>query len=59
LPALIGARTLSILRAAGSAGALRERVKVPRKEVRAMIGTVTLTLANRKQLDEMFRKLSL
>ncbi|MEP6604464.1 MAG: phytoene/squalene synthase family protein [Spartobacteria bacterium] len=57
LPALIGARTLSMLRAAGP-GALRERIKVPRAEVRSMIGTVALTLAKRKQLDEMFRRFS-
>lgn len=55
LPALIGARTLSMLRIAG-ATALREKIKVPRKEVRGMIGSVVLTLAKRKQLDEMFRR---
>ena len=36
LPALIGARTLALLREAG-ASALDRQVKVPRKEVRAMI----------------------
>jgi farnesyl-diphosphate farnesyltransferase len=55
LPALIGARTLSMLRAAGPA-ALRQKIKVPRKEVRGMIGTVTLTLARRETLNEMFRR---
>jgi farnesyl-diphosphate farnesyltransferase len=55
LPALIGARTLSILRAAGE-NVLRERVKVSRKEVRAMIATVALTLAKRATLDEMFER---
>lgn len=58
LPALIGARTLSMLRTAG-ADALGTRIKVPRREVRGMIGFVAITLAARKQLDEMFRKLSL
>ncbi len=57
LPALIGARTLSILRAAGE-NVLRERVKVPRKEVRSMIATVTLTMAKRATLDEMFERFS-
>jgi farnesyl-diphosphate farnesyltransferase len=55
LPALIGARTLSILRAAG-ANALRERVKVSRKEIRAMIATVALTLADRQSLTRMFER---
>jgi farnesyl-diphosphate farnesyltransferase len=55
LPALIGARTLSMLRGAG-AGALETRIKVPRREVRGMIGFVAITLASRKQLDEMFRR---
>ena len=55
LPALIGARTLSMLRAAGPA-ALREKIKVPRKEVRGMIGTVALTLAKRDVLDQMFQR---
>jgi farnesyl-diphosphate farnesyltransferase len=58
LPALIGARTLSILRAAGG-DALKQAIKVPRKEVRAMIGTVALTLAKRAHLDELFRRFSL
>jgi farnesyl-diphosphate farnesyltransferase len=57
LPALIGARTLSMLRAAG-ATALQQRIKVPRNEVRAMIGSVALTLAKRKHLEEMFRRFS-
>jgi farnesyl-diphosphate farnesyltransferase len=55
LPALIGARTLALLRAAGAA-ALEQRIKVPRSEVRGMIGMVALTLAKRNQLDEMFER---
>ncbi|MEY2545939.1 MAG: farnesyl-diphosphate farnesyltransferase [Verrucomicrobiota bacterium] len=55
LPALIGARTLSILRATGE-NVLRERVKISRKEVRTMIATVALTLAKRATLDEMFER---
>lgn len=57
LPALIGARTLALLRAANEK-VLSERVKVPRKEVRAMIAMVTLTLADRNQLEKMFRRFS-
>jgi farnesyl-diphosphate farnesyltransferase len=57
LPALIGIRTLSMLRAAG-ATALQQKIKVPRKEVRTMIASVAITLAARKQLDEMFRRFS-
>jgi farnesyl-diphosphate farnesyltransferase len=55
LPALIGARTLSMIRSAGP-NALRERIKVPRKEVRSTIATVALTLARRQQLEEMFQR---
>src|SRR5204863_3944749 len=43
LPALIGARTLALLHAAGPM-ALQHTVKVPRSEVRAMIVSLTLTL---------------
>jgi farnesyl-diphosphate farnesyltransferase len=55
LPALIGVRTLSILRAAGE-NVLRERLKISRKETRAIMATVTLTMAKRKTLDEMFAR---
>jgi farnesyl-diphosphate farnesyltransferase len=54
LPALIGARTLALLRAAGPK-ALQEKIKVPRKEVRGMLASVAITLARRKTLAEMFR----
>ena len=55
LPALIGMRTLSILRAAGDK-VLRERVKVSRKEVRGVVASVMLTLANRNWLGRMFAR---
>ena len=55
LPALIGARTLALLHAAG-VGALRQKIKVPRAEVRRMIASVALTLGSRRMLEEMFRK---
>lgn len=54
LPALIGARTLALLRDAG-ADALIRRVKVPRSEVRKMI-TAT-ALASRRSLQATFSRL--
>jgi farnesyl-diphosphate farnesyltransferase len=53
LPALIGARTLSLLEDAGAA-ALQRAVKVPRHEVRAMILQLAVTLTSRKSIDAMF-----
>lgn len=55
LPALIGARTIARLHAAG-ARALQERVKVPRREVRGMLASVAITLGSRRVLAEMFEK---
>jgi farnesyl-diphosphate farnesyltransferase len=49
LPALIGVRTLELLDESGLA-ALRERVKVPRAEVRKMMASAAITLANRSRL---------
>ena len=54
LPALIGARTLALLRDAGHA-VLEEKIKVPREEVRRMLRTVALTLGSKKTLEQMFR----
>ena len=53
LPALIGARTLALLTAAGPA-ALHRTVKIPRAEVRAMILSLGLTLASRRRIDAIF-----
>ena len=53
LPALIGARTLALLEASGSA-ALKHTVKVSRSEVRAMILSLALTMASRRKMDEVF-----
>ena len=50
LPALIGARTLALLREAGP-GALQERVKVSRAEVRKMM--VSSALASRRALQKL------
>jgi farnesyl-diphosphate farnesyltransferase len=55
LPALIGARTIALLRAAGPT-ALEKKIKMRRGEVRGVIASVAVTLAARKMLDEMFRK---
>ena len=54
LPALIGARTLTLLREARS-NALTQRVKVPRSEVRGMI--MSSVLASPRSLRATFQKL--
>jgi farnesyl-diphosphate farnesyltransferase len=58
LPALIGARTLAVLRDAG-ATALQRSVKISRGEVRRMIFFLAVTLASRKQIDAMFERAKL
>jgi farnesyl-diphosphate farnesyltransferase len=55
LPALIGARTLSLLENAGPA-ALQRTVKVPRHEVRAMIFQLAVTLASRRRSAAIFNR---
>ena len=50
LPALIGARTLTLLNAVGPI-ALRRMVKVPRREVRAIILSLAITLGSRKGIN--------
>ena len=57
LPALIGARTLALLRDAG-ATALHRKIKVPRREVRSIVFSLMASLASRSQIDAMFRQLS-
>jgi len=52
---VIGARTLSLLGNAGPA-ALRRTIKVPRREVRAMILRLGVTLASREQISAMFNR---
>ncbi len=54
LPALIGARTLGLLRDAG-ATALHRRIKVPRSEVRRIVAKLALTLASKAQIETMYR----
>ena len=53
LPALIGARTLALLEAAGPA-ALQRTVKIPRREVRMMILSLALTIVSRRKMDAIF-----
>jgi farnesyl-diphosphate farnesyltransferase len=58
LPALIGARTLALLKAAGPA-AVHRMVKVPRREVRATILSLAFTLGSRRRIDAMFDRTKL
>ena len=58
LPALIGARTLSLLNEAG-ASALQRTVKIPRGEVRKMILSLAITFASRRAIDAMFERAKL
>jgi farnesyl-diphosphate farnesyltransferase len=55
LPALIGARTLALLEEAGPM-ALQCTVKVPRREVQAMILSLAGTFASCKVIDAMFAR---
>ena len=57
LPALIGARTVALLRQAGPA-ALNQRVKMPRHEVHALLWRIALGLGSADVLQKEFRKLS-
>ena len=53
LPALIGARTLALLRTAG-AKAVTTRIKVPRTEVRRILMSTCMTFASPKRLRREF-----
>jgi farnesyl-diphosphate farnesyltransferase len=57
LPALIGARTLALLRDAGTM-ALQRKIKVRRDEVRRMILSLVTTFASRKPIDAMYERFS-
>jgi farnesyl-diphosphate farnesyltransferase len=57
LPALIGVRTLALLRDA-SVDALHRKIKVRRGEVRRMIMSLAVTFAARKPIDGMFERFS-
>jgi farnesyl-diphosphate farnesyltransferase len=58
LPAVIGARTLALLSAAG-AMTLQRTVKVPRGEVRAMIFSLAFSFGSRRQIDVLFDRAKL
>jgi farnesyl-diphosphate farnesyltransferase len=58
LPALIGARTLALLKKAGTA-ALNRTIKVPHGEVRGLILRLVVTLASRQQIDAIFSRAKL
>ena len=55
LPALIGARTLALLRKAGTS-APHQTIKVPRREVRRMILSLAIHLASHKQIETSFHR---
>jgi farnesyl-diphosphate farnesyltransferase len=55
LPALIGARTLALLANAGAA-AFQRTIKVPRREVRAMILSLGITFVSRITIDAAFKR---
>ena len=57
LPALIGARTLALLRDAGSE-AIAQRVKVPRAEVHRILFACTTRLASPGAIQQLFARLS-
>ena len=57
LPALIGARTLALLREAGGT-VLHRHIKVSRKEVRAIVASLSLSLGSRSRIETLFRELS-
>jgi farnesyl-diphosphate farnesyltransferase len=58
LPALIGARTLTLLNAAGPI-TLQRVVKVSRREVRRMILLLAITCASRRAIDAIFERAKL
>ncbi|MEO8043605.1 MAG: squalene/phytoene synthase family protein [Spartobacteria bacterium] len=54
LPALIGARTIALLRAAGPTG---EKIKVPRNEIRRILATAAFAAASPPALRPLFDRL--
>ncbi|HSH88964.1 MAG TPA: phytoene/squalene synthase family protein [Ramlibacter sp.] len=57
MPALLGARTLALLRMAGPGVAIARKVKVPRSEVRSMMAAIAFTLAGRSSLQRQFERM--
>ena len=58
LPALMGARTLALLRAGGIQGAMEQRIKVPRSEVRGILARLALTFASRASLEAQYKRMT-
>lgn len=56
LPALLGARTIALMRAAGPPS-LRLKVKVPRAEVRSVMARLSFSLAGREAIKALFERL--
>lgn len=54
LPALLGMRTLALLAQAGPDG-IRTRVKVPRRQVHALLARIALTFAARETLQQDYQ----
>ncbi|MBA3609640.1 MAG: squalene/phytoene synthase family protein [Chthoniobacterales bacterium] len=54
LPALLGARTIALLRAAGPAA---PKIKVPRKEVRHLLAAALPAVLSRRALQNLFQRL--
>ncbi|WP_395685895.1 phytoene/squalene synthase family protein [Caenimonas koreensis] len=57
LPALLGARTLALLRADGLAGAMAHRVKMDRTQVQGLLLRLALTLASPASLAAQYRRM--
>jgi farnesyl-diphosphate farnesyltransferase len=57
LPGLIGARTLALVRDAG-ATALHRHIKVPRREVRAIVASLIFSFGARSRIESLYRELS-
>ncbi|MDP3618824.1 MAG: phytoene/squalene synthase family protein [Ramlibacter sp.] len=57
MPALLGARTLALLREAGVQGSMEQKVKMARSEVRAVMLRIALTLGGRDALWKQFMRL--
>jgi farnesyl-diphosphate farnesyltransferase len=57
LPALLGARTIALLRRAGPAG-LTQHIKMPRREVRLLIWRIALGWGSPAVLERQFQQLS-
>jgi farnesyl-diphosphate farnesyltransferase len=57
IPALIGARTLALLRDAG-ATVLHRHIKVPRSEVRKIVASLIFGFGARSRIESLYRELS-